>query len=122
MSEELAERLNNWAMDAFEGRSLIGAVQDISEGARVVSDAARIERNRDMWKGQCERQATELTTLRAENELMREAVKVADDAINEMFRYFDGGETRGSYDGKPERAQLRKAGHVTRNALAQVAK
>lgn len=74
MSEELAERLNNWAMDAFEGRSLIGAVQDISEGARVVSDAARIERNRDMWKGQCERQATELTTLRAENELMREVV------------------------------------------------
>lgn len=63
-----------------------------------------------------------LTTLRAENELMGEAVKVADDAINEMFRYFDGGETRGSYDGKPERAQLRKAGHVTRNALAQVAK
>lgn len=65
---------------------------------------------------------TQLTTLRAENELLREVVKVADDAINEMFRYFDGGETRGSYDGKPERAQLRKAGYAARNALAQVAK
>lgn len=61
-----------------------------------------------------------MAAYRAENELLREAVKVADDAINEMFRYFDGGETRGSYDGKPERAQLRKAGYATRNALAQV--
>ena len=63
-----------------------------------------------------------MTAYRAENELLREVVKVADDAINEMFRYFDGGETRGSYDGKPERAQLRKAGYAARNALAQVAK
>lgn len=48
---------------------------------------------------------------------LREALKVADDAIREMFRYYDGGETRGSYDGKPERAQLRKAGYVVRAAL-----
>jgi len=64
----------------------------------------------------------ELATLRAQNAAMKEALEVADDAINEMFRYFDGGETRGSYDGKPERAQLRKAGYATSNALAQVAK
>jgi len=49
-----------------------------------------------------------------------ETLKVADDAINEMFRYFDGGETRGSYDGKPERNQLRKAGYKTRAAFTQI--
>lgn len=49
---------------------------------------------------------------------MFEALKQADDAIREMFRYFDGGETRGSYDGRPERDQLRKAGYATRAALA----
>jgi hypothetical protein len=53
-----------------------------------------------------------------EVERLRDALKVADDAIREMFRYFDGGETRGSYDGKPERNQLRMAGQVTRAALA----
>lgn len=63
-----------------------------------------------------------MAAYRSENELLREAVKVADDAINEMFRYFDGGETRGSYDGNPERAQLRKAGYATRNALSRVVK
>jgi hypothetical protein len=47
-----------------------------------------------------------------------EALKIASDAINEMFRYFDGGETRGSYDGKPERAQLRKAGYAVKAAIA----
>lgn len=117
MSEELAERLNNWAMDAFEGRSLIGAVQDISEGARVVSDAARIERNRDMWKGQCERQATELTTLRAENELMREALLAirtnicgynchnADDAFKTLQLF---------------NSEIQRMDGLARNALAQV--
>jgi hypothetical protein len=48
-----------------------------------------------------------------------EALRVADDAIKEMFRYYDGGETRGSYDGKPERAQLRKAGYATSRAIAR---
>jgi len=43
-------------------------------------------------------------------------LRTASDAINEMFRYFDGGETRGSYDGRPERDQLRKAGYAL-NAL-----
>lgn len=47
-----------------------------------------------------------------------EALEKADAAIREMFRYYDGGETRGSYDGKPERAQLRKAGYATTKALA----
>lgn len=58
--------------------------------------------------------ADEIARLREERRRLVEALKVADDAIKEMFRYYDGGETRGSYDGKPERAQLRKAGYATR--------
>lgn len=50
----------------------------------------------------------------------REALREISAAIDEMFRYYDGGETRGSYDGKPERAQLRKAGYTARAALAKL--
>lgn len=49
-----------------------------------------------------------------------EALRVANDAITEMFRYYDGGEARGSYDGKPERDGLRKAGYKTRALLANL--
>jgi len=63
-------------------------------------------------------QADEIARLREERRRLVEALKVADDAIKEMFRYYDGGETRGSYDGKPERAQLRKAGYATRAMIA----
>lgn len=49
-----------------------------------------------------------------------EALKVAEDAIAEMFRYYDGGETRGSYDGRPERDGLRRAGYKARAALARL--
>ena len=62
-------------------------------------------------------QPDETETLRAEVARLREALGVADAAIKEMFRYYDGGETRGSYDGKPERNQLRKAGYATTAAL-----
>lgn len=48
----------------------------------------------------------------------REALGICSDAINEMFRYYDGGETRGSYDGRPERDQLRRAGYIARQALS----
>ena len=56
--------------------------------------------------------------LAGRGELM-DALRTADAAIKEMFRYYDGGETRGSYDGKPERAQLRKAGYATSAAIAK---
>lgn len=57
--------------------------------------------------------------IRAADEIerLREALRVADDAIAEMFRYYDGGEMRGSYDGRPERDGLRKAGYAIRAAL-----
>lgn len=49
-----------------------------------------------------------------------ETLRVANDAITEMFHYYDGGETRGSYDGRPERDGLRKAGYKTRATLAKL--
>lgn len=61
--------------------------------------------------------AAEIRRLREQCEALHEALKQADDAIKEMFRYFDGGETRGSYDGRPERDQLRKAGYRTSTTL-----
>ena len=54
----------------------------------------------------------------AEIARLREALAKSEDAMREMFRYYDGGETRGSYDGKPERAQLRTAWQIARAALA----
>lgn len=44
------------------------AARALREAATIISDLQaerdRIERNRDMWKGQCERQAASLTTMR----------------------------------------------------------
>lgn len=71
------------------------------------------------WNRRADTQAAdEIARLREERRGLVEALKVADDAIKEMFRYYDGGETRGSYDGKPERAQLRKAGYATSAMIA----
>jgi hypothetical protein len=39
------------------------ALADIAE---LAAERDRIERNRDMWKGQCERQADSLRQLRGE--------------------------------------------------------
>lgn len=50
---------------------------------------------------------------------LTEVLELASSAIDEMFRYFDGGETRGSYDGKPERNQLRKAGYAIKPVLTR---
>ncbi|MEE2741815.1 MAG: hypothetical protein VYA35_10685 [Pseudomonadota bacterium] len=56
-------------------------------------------------------------TLEAQIAELRSALEKADAAIAEYYRYWTGGETRGSYDGKPERANLWKAGHASRAAL-----
>jgi hypothetical protein len=48
----------------------------------------------------------------------REALQKAHDAIAEYYRYWTGGETRGSYDGKPERAGLWEAQRAARTALS----
>ena len=38
------------------------------------------------------------TNTEHRNDAVREALVKAEAAMSEMFRYFDGGETRGSYD------------------------
>lgn len=85
-------------------------------------DRELIERLRKPWftNGGPELQhkaADRLQALSAEVERLKEALATCDDAIREYFRYFYGGEMRGSYDGKPERAQLQKAGHAAAQAL-----
>ena len=57
-------------------------------------------------------------TPASNNFVLVQAATQAEDAMREMFRYYDGGETRGSYDGKPERAGLRKAWYALRSVLA----
>lgn len=56
------------------------------------------------------------TTASAEARL-RGALEVSGDAIDEYYRYWTGGESRGSYDGRPERANLWKAMYAVRAAL-----
>lgn len=62
-SQSLVERLRD---PEFFSRT--GEREDLLEAAARISELEaerdRIERNRDMWKGQCERQAESLTTMR----------------------------------------------------------
>lgn len=48
---------------------------------------------------------------------MREAATKAEAAISEFYRYWTGGETRGSYDGRSERDGLWRAMYALRDAL-----
>ena len=50
-----------------------------------------------------------------------EALRKAESAIAEYYRYWTGGETRGSYDGKPERRGLWEAQRDARAALSRYA-
>lgn len=47
-----------------------------------------------------------------------EALRQAGAAMNEYYRYWTGGEMRGSYDGKPERKALWDAMYKVRAVLA----
>lgn len=97
---ELVERLR----DEIEEQAILNG-KGAEREAKLLAELQRSERD--------------CAALRKAAEGMAEALAIADDAIREMFRYYDGGETRGSYDGRPERNQLRKAGYVTRTALSQ---
>lgn len=92
-----------WALDDDEGR----------KSENPDDDAALIVAAVNELPGLLDR----LEALSAEVERLKEALATCDDAIREYFRYFHGGEMRGSYDGKPERAQLQKAGHAAFQAL-----
>jgi len=58
-----------------------------------------------------------IAELEAEVARLREALVATEGAIAEYYRYWTGGETRGSYDGKPERASLWKSRQTARTAL-----
>lgn len=81
----------------------------LSQQTSFLARAEKAERERDALAAECERLRGKVAAL-----------KIADEAIAEYFRYFDGGESRGSYDGKPERNALRRAGYATCAALSQV--
>jgi hypothetical protein len=66
-------------------------------------------------------QAARIAALEAEVGRKDAALKASEAAIAEYYRYWTGGETRGSYDGKPERNGLWRALQTTRAALTEPA-
>ncbi len=71
------------------------------------------------YKSSIESLDREVATLLADRERLREALSTSHAAMAEYYRYFTGGETKGSYDGKPERSNLWKAMYAARAALVQ---
>ncbi len=53
----LAERGGKGVVNNIDARCLGRIADDIEQ---LIADRDRISRNRDMWKGQCERQAAQL--------------------------------------------------------------
>jgi hypothetical protein len=128
---DLIERLNDGCVYHYpDGRDGPWSPYN-PDGEEAADLIAKLEAERDeawqdvaIWKGEAVSRSEALVQANLDRcsmgvtiSQLREVLKAADDAIAEMFRYFDGGETRGSYDGKPERNQLRKAGYATRAAL-----
>lgn len=62
--------------------------------------------------------AATIAAQAAEIERLREAAANQNAAIAEYYRYWTGGETRGSYDGKPERNALWASMYKARAVLA----
>jgi len=81
----------------------------IVESQESVSDAV----HKALWDAD----AT-IAAQAAEIERLREAAANQNAAIAEYYRYWTGGETRGSYDGKPERNALWASMHKARAVLA----
>lgn len=65
---ELEARLRDWSRDprmfGTADQDLRDAADALAEIARLTSERDRMERNRDMYRGQTERQAEELHTFR----------------------------------------------------------
>lgn len=81
----------------------LGAVWDTTDYA----DMARFMAEEDASKAKA----------KEERDALQKALSQAHGAIYEFYRYSTGGETRGSYDGKPEREGLWKAMYAARAAL-----
>lgn len=58
---EAADALRNWRASAALKRRTAEAEEML---ATTIDEAMRTARNRDMWKGQCERQAATMTEMR----------------------------------------------------------
>ena len=69
-----------------------------------------------LWNGQMPEESQPLYTTPPAG--IREALEAAGDAMDEYYRYWTGGESRGSYDGKPERQRLWAAMHTVKAARA----
>lgn len=106
---------------------------DIVERLDALIEQQRIARGDMLYYGKPDQalvdaraEITRLTeALRAAEErekALREVLVVTEGAIAEYYRYWTGGETRGSYDGKPERAGLWKAQQIARQAIAAALK
>lgn len=73
LQERLRERRQDgFACDGLQPDALCLEAADAldaaeAEIARLKEERDRIERNRDMWKGQCERQTEELQLLRTKD-------------------------------------------------------
>ena len=93
-----------WALD------LLADIIDIGGLGGPCSEADCVE---------CGKVALKIQAAFAEREArLVGALESAEQAIAEYYRYWTGGETRGSYDGKPERAGLWKAQSQARATLA----
>ena len=86
-----------------------------------MNDLANWERQQRLAAEATNRSLEErLAEAEAERGEAQNLVRVTNDAIAEYIRYLDGGETRGSYDGKPERNGLRKAHYAARAFLTKL--
>ena len=83
----------------------------------VIDDQAGIERAFAAHRLAAEARGAERERARVVD--LRTALKASHVAMAEFYRYWTGGETRGSYDGRPERDGLWKAMYAARAALSR---
>lgn len=91
-------------------------VEQCDRGAQSEPDLATIAYMSGAYDGRKDMEA-QLAEAQREIARLRDALAATEGAISEYYRYWTGGETRGSYDGKPERAGLWKAQQIARAAL-----
>ena len=103
------------------GAELLAAMP--TPGAAGIVERLRAYRPTSEWGDPihhviCDEAAATIAAQAAENERLRAAAANQNAAIAEYYRYWTGGETRGSYDGKPERNALWASMHKARAVLA----
>lgn len=89
---------------------------------RGLSDMAIITNSRqasvDEIAAEMDRRGKVIERLEEKIGSLETALRTTESAIAEFHRYWHGGETRGSYDGRPERDGLWKALYAARSTLA----